>query len=106
VPHLVERVRGEEDGAAVGGGLAQQLAELGLQERVEARRRLVQDHELRPVHERLHDADLLAVALRELADRPVAHDAEALAELVAKLLVDAHAQARQRVELLTCGQPV
>ena len=35
VLHLVERVRGEEDGAAVGGGLAQERAHLGLEERVE-----------------------------------------------------------------------
>ena len=55
VLHLVERVRREEDGAAVGGGLAQQRPELGLEQRVEPARRLVEDSELGPVHERLHE---------------------------------------------------
>ena len=34
------------------------------------------------MHERLHEPDLLPVALRELADRPVEHDAEAVDERV------------------------
>ena len=53
-------------------------------ERVEAAGRLVEDEQLGPVHERLHDPDLLAVPLRELADRAVEDAVEALAELVAE----------------------
>lgn len=42
--------------------------ELGLHERVEACARLVEDDHVRPAHERLDQADLLAVAGREFAD--------------------------------------
>ena len=106
VLHLVERVRREEDGAPVGGGLAQELANLGLKERVEPRARLVEHDQLGPVHERLHEPDLLAVALREVADRPVELQGEPLAQLVAEAVVGAAAQARERVELLAGGHPV
>ncbi len=103
--HLVEGVGREEDGAAVGGGLAEQRAHLRLQERIEPARRLVEDGELGPVHERLHDPDLLPVAARQLPDRAVEHDAEPLAERVAERRSGA-AQANERVELLARGEPV
>ena len=63
-------------------------AELVLQQRVEPARRLVEDEQLGTVHERLHEPELLAVALRELADRPVEHDAEALDERVPQPRID------------------
>ena len=57
------------------------------------------------MHEGLHDADLLTVPLRKLADRAVEDHTEALAELVAELWVSRAAQAGQRVELLARGHP-
>ena len=100
VLHLVERVRGEEDRAPVGRGLAQERAYLGLEKRVEPGARLVEDDQLRAVHERLNEADLLAVALREVADGPVELEAEPLAELGSEAIVGAAAKPRERVELL------
>ena len=63
--HLGERVRGEKHRAPLGGGLPEEVEHLLLHERVETRRRLVEDEQLRPVGERLDQADLLPVALRE-----------------------------------------
>ena len=102
---LVEGVGREEDGAAVGGGLAEQRAHLRLQERVEPARRLVEHGQLGLVHERLHDPDLLPVAARQLPDRAVQLDAEPLAERVAERRSCA-AQANERVELFARRQPV
>ena len=50
--------------------------------------------------------ELLPVALRQLADRPVERDGEALDELFAVGPVDVAAQAGQGVELLAAGQAV
>jgi hypothetical protein len=105
VLHVVERMGREEDGAAAGRGLAQQRSELLLQQRVESAGRLVEHEQLRPVHERLHEAELLPVPLRELADRTVEDGAEALAECVPQRRVDT-SQAGKRVELLLAGQPI
>ena len=58
-----------------------------------------------PVHERLDEPELLAVALRELTDRAVEHRAEPLAELVAERRLAA-AQAGERVELRAAGEAV
>ena len=58
------------------------------------------------MHERLDDPELLAVPLRELPDRAVEDDVEALAELVAELLVHRAAQPCQRLELLATGESV
>jgi hypothetical protein len=58
------------------------------------------------VHERLDDSDLLAVSLRQLPDRPVEDDAEALAERIPKLGVDAAAEPRERIELFPRRQAV
>ena len=81
------------------------VAHLRLQQRVEPTRRLVEHGELGPVHERLHDPDLLPVAARQLPDRAVEHDPEPLAERVAQRRSGA-AQADERVELLPRGEPV
>jgi hypothetical protein len=58
------------------------------------------------VHERLDEAELLAVPLRELADRAVEDDTEPLAELGSKLPVDRAANTGERVELLVTRQSV
>ena len=103
---LVERVRREEGRPAVGGSLAQERSELLLQKRVEPARRLVEDNELGPVHERLDDADLLAVALGELSDGALERDAEPLDKLVAKAPFDPSPEAGQGLELFAGGQAV
>ena len=58
---LVQHVRRQEHGAALGGDLTDELLELVLDERVEPRSRLVQDQELGLMHERLDERDLLSV---------------------------------------------
>jgi hypothetical protein len=105
VLHLVERVGREEDGATVGRSLAQERSHFRLQQRVEPAGRLVEHDERRPVHERLHDPDLLAIAPRELPDRTVEHHLEPLTQRAAKR-GGRVAQANERVELLTCGEAV
>jgi len=54
--------------------------EVGAQHRVEAGGRLVEDQQLGLVEERQDQADLLPVAARELAERPVEVSAKALGE--------------------------
>ena len=69
---LAEHVRGEEHGLAAVARLAEDLVHLALDERVEAAGGLVEDDQLRAVHQRQDEADLLAVALRQRADGPLA----------------------------------
>ena len=59
--------------------LGDELVELLLHERVEPAGGLVEDQQLRPVEERLDQADFLPVAAREVADRSVEIGGEALA---------------------------
>jgi hypothetical protein len=68
VLHLREDVGRHEHGLAALARLPDHHQELLLHQRVQAAGRLVQDQQLRCVHERLHQADLLPVALREAAD--------------------------------------
>jgi transglutaminase-like putative cysteine protease len=98
--YLVQGVRRQEHGAALGGGLREQRAQLGLEQRVEAARGLVENHQLGPVHESLHEADLLPVPLGEVTDRPVEDEGKALAEAIPQLDVDAAAKPSERIELL------
>ena len=78
--------------------LREQRVEALLDERIEAGDGLVEDQELGLVHERLDEAELLAVAGRELAQRPVELGVEAVDELVAHPPVDAAAELCQVVE--------
>ena len=87
-----QRVRGQEHRAALRGDLAEQRVEALLHQRVEPGDRLVEDQQLRLVHERLDQPELLAVARRELAHRAVELGVEALGQLVADPPVDAAAQ--------------
>ena len=80
--HLVELVRGEEDGAAAVAFLGDEGEELLLHQRVEAAGRLVEDQQLGPVEGGEDQADLLAVAARELAERPVEVGAKARRQLL------------------------
>ena len=78
---LVEFVRGEEDGAAAPALVGDELVERLLHQRVEAAGRLVQDEQLGVVERRLHEADLLPVAARQLAERTVEVGRETLGQL-------------------------
>ena len=80
---LGQRVGREEHGAALGADLAQQRVEAPLHERIEAGDRLVEDQQLRLVHERLDQAELLPVAGRELVHGPIEIGVEALHQRVA-----------------------
>ena len=65
---LGQVVRRQEDRPTGRPRLGDEGQELALHERVEAARRLVHDEQRLLAHERLDDADLLAIAARELAD--------------------------------------
>ena len=64
-------MRGEKDGLAAVTGFAHQPKDFLLHKRVEAARGFVEHEQLGLVHERLHDAELLLVALRQLSYRAV-----------------------------------
>ena len=89
---LGQDVAREEDRAALGLRLADDLVERLLDERVEARRRLVEDQQVGPVLERDDQADLLLVALRVLAELAARVDVEARDQLG---LVDADRRRRE-----------
>ena len=77
---LGQDVAGQEHRAALRAGLADQLVERLLDQRVEARRRLVQDQQVRPVLERDDQADLLLVALGQLLELAARVDVQPLDE--------------------------
>ena len=78
---LGQDVAREEDRPALCLRLADELVERLLDERIEARRRLVEDQQVRPVLERDDEADLLLVALRVLLELATRVEVEALDEL-------------------------
>ena len=78
---LVDDVRRQEDRPTVVARLADEREERLLDERVEARGRLVEDEQVRPVLERDDQPDLLLVALRVLLEPPARVEVEALDEL-------------------------
>ena len=73
-------MRGQEDGSPIGRRLADGLMDLLLDERIEARRRFIEDEELGFTHQCLHDSDLLSVALGQRPDRAVQLEIESLHE--------------------------
>lgn len=88
--HLAHEVRGDEDGAALGGELAHQIADPEDALRVEAVDRLVEEEHLRIAEQGRRDAEALAHAEREAlgalpGDVLEAHDAQ---DLVDPLLGD------------------
>ena len=91
---------------AVRHGLAQELEERLLDERVETRRRLVEDQQLGSVLERDDQADLLLVALGVLLEPARRIEVEALDQRGLIGAVDAAAQVREVLEGLAAGQPV
>ena len=64
----LELVAGEEDGGAAGRLVAEHLRERAHRDRVEAGERLVEDEQLRLVHQRRRELRPLLVAVRELLD--------------------------------------
>ena len=74
---VAQHVRAEEHRAAAVAQPQDQLADLAPAERVEPRHRLVEEHDLGIVDERLRDADALQHALRELAQLQPALGADA-----------------------------
>ena len=81
------------------------MHELLLQERVEAAGRLVEDEQLRLVHEGLHDADLLPVALGQPLDLPTEVEVEASAQPVDPRPWHPTAQVAEVREQLASGLP-
>ena len=92
---LAQDVARQEDRPALGLRLADERVERLLDERVEARGRLVEDEQLGPVLERDDEADLLLVALRVLPEPARWVDVEALDERRLVGLVDAAPQVRE-----------
>lgn len=78
--HLGQDAGGEEDGPARRTRLVHHGVELALYERVEARGRLVEDHELGAVHERLDETELAFIACREVAGAATEVEVEARGE--------------------------
>ena len=89
-----------------GLGLADDLVERLLDERVEARRRLVEDQQVGPVLERDDQADLLLVALRVLLELAARVDVEARDQLGLVGRIDAAAQVGEVFDRLAAGQLV
>lgn len=77
---LGQHVGGEEHSCAGLALLADDGEDLALYEGIQAARRLVQNQQVRPVHDRLDDADLAPVAGREFPDPPGAVESEPLAQ--------------------------
>ena len=68
---LVHVVGGDEHGDAAVGQAPDQLPERAPRDRVDARGRLVEEHELRRVHERAGERQALALAAGQLAGQRV-----------------------------------
>ena len=84
-------MRGQEHRPPGGRHLGEQRVEALLYQRVEAGDRLVENEQLGLVHERLDQAELLAITGRELVHRAVELGVEALSEAIAHAAVDAAA---------------
>ncbi len=97
-------MRREEHGAPVRLDLGDELVELPLHERVQADRRLVQDQQLRPVHERLYQADLLLVPVGEIANGAREITVESAGQRLDEAPVHAAAQRAEETEQLRAGQ--
>ena len=99
---LGQDVRREEHRRAVGHRLAQRLEERLLDERVEARRRLVEHQQLGAVLEGGDHADLLLVALAVRLEPLAGVEVEALDQRGLVRRVHAAAQVREVLERLAC----
>jgi hypothetical protein len=100
---LVEVVRGQKDRRAALALLGHDLVELLLHERIQPARRLVEDQQLGRVKQGLDEADLLAVAARQMPHRPVEVGGEALGELARAAEAPQPAQRGQERHDLAAG---
>jgi hypothetical protein len=86
--------------------LVDQGEERLLDERVQALGGFIEDEQVGLVHERLDQAELLLVAVGELADPPVEVDREPIGEAGDPPRVDASAEGTERLEVLPARQPL
>ena len=103
---LGQDVRRQENGPALGLGLADDAVEYLLDERVQARRRLVEEQQVGPVLEGDDQPDLLLVALRVLAELARRVHVQARDQVLLVRLVDAAAQVGEVLERLAAGEVV
>src|SRR5258708_2948662 len=98
---LREDVRRKEHCRATFSRFVQKLVELLLIERVEPAGGLVEDQQLRPVHESEEDAELLLVAAGVFAESPAQVEVEALRDVMHRFLVDAASHSAEEGDHLT-----
>ena len=91
----------EEDGPPFSLDLLYDGVELLLHQWIEAAGRLVHDYQLRPVHERLHQSNLLPVAARERPDLLVQLAGQPFGQTLDMIPVDAAAQIGEVCEKLS-----
>ena len=101
---LGEDVARQQHGPSLGLDLADAVLEDRLHQRVEARRRLVEDEQLGARRERRHETDLLTVALRVGARLLGRVELEALEQLVATSRVEVAAQPAEQIDDLAAAQ--
>ncbi len=103
---LVEVVRGQDHGPAGGGDAADHVPEVSPRLRVEAGRRLVEEHDLRVVHERERDREPLLLPAREPARRglPFLGEADQLEQPLGASSGRHAVERREQVEELARGE--
>ena len=104
--HLCKHMRRKKHRRAISAHLSQQRTELALHDRIETTRRLVQHEQLRAMHERLNDPELLAVPSRQRPDRLRQVTGESFGELLAVGDVVTTTQMHQVGQHLHAGQLV
>ena len=102
--HLRKHVRREKHCGSVVSRLFQQGVELLLVERIEAARRLVEDQQVRLVHEGQDDGELLLVAARVFAEPAAQVQLEPLGDRPHALVIHTAAQPTQVGDDLAAAQ--
>ncbi len=102
--HLAQDVRRQEHGLTPLLGLVDALPERLLHERVESRRRFVEDEQVRPAHEGGDEEDLLAVPRGVRPDLLVRVQFEVGDQLVSVGLVDPALDPTQEMQRLPAGE--
>src|SRR5665647_893176 len=103
--HLGQHIGRQEDGGARRDRLLDERPELPLHERVETQGRFVEDEQVRLVHEGLHQADLLLVAVREVGELPAQVEVEPVGEGPDAAGFDAAAQPGQQPDHVAGARP-
>ena len=102
--HFVEFVGREEDGRPGAYQFTHQTFELVLHQRVKSRCRLVEDDQLRSMHDGEQDADLLPIALGQRASGPLEVDLEPVHQFMEEGSVLQTADLGGEVDVLPPGQ--